>query len=376
MKDVYERLANYLDRLPAGFPRSESGIELKLLRKLFSETEAELAQHLTLLNEEARVVAFRAGLPVDQVTNRLEEMAAKGLISGSKLDGKKATYAASQFVVGFWEDQVNHLDREVAELFEEYAPIYFEHGPWKTLPQLRTIPVGETIPVTSTVMPYERISDILGANSVFAVRNCVCRQERQLLGEGCSRPMETCLAFGNAALNTAESGKGRLITREETVELIAAAERSGLVLQPANSQNPAFLCMCCGDCCGVLRNIKNHPAPSTLVMNPYTAAHDSELCIDCGDCLERCPMEALTQPDWETLFNSERCIGCGLCVSTCPTGAMTLVRRSSADQMTIPKTTADTYIQMGLKRKKMSIGSLGSMVVKSGLDRVLAPRNK
>ncbi len=30
MTDIYERLAAFVDRLPAGFPRSESGVELRL----------------------------------------------------------------------------------------------------------------------------------------------------------------------------------------------------------------------------------------------------------------------------------------------------------------------------------------------------------
>ena len=31
---------------------------------------------------------------------------------------------AQQFVVGFWEGQVDRLDRELVEMFEEYLPVY------------------------------------------------------------------------------------------------------------------------------------------------------------------------------------------------------------------------------------------------------------
>jgi len=41
--DVYERLAKHLDNLPAGFPRTESGAELRILRRLFTPEDAELA---------------------------------------------------------------------------------------------------------------------------------------------------------------------------------------------------------------------------------------------------------------------------------------------------------------------------------------------
>jgi hypothetical protein len=34
--DVYEKLAMHLDDLPAGFPRTESGVEIRILRRLFT----------------------------------------------------------------------------------------------------------------------------------------------------------------------------------------------------------------------------------------------------------------------------------------------------------------------------------------------------
>jgi electron transport complex protein RnfB len=36
MDDAYEQLAAAMDRLANGFPRTESGVELKILRKMFS----------------------------------------------------------------------------------------------------------------------------------------------------------------------------------------------------------------------------------------------------------------------------------------------------------------------------------------------------
>jgi len=376
MTDSYDRLADYLDDLPAGYPRTESGVELKILRKLFSPIEADLALHLTLLNEKAQVVAFRARLPLEQVSSMLENMAHKGLVSVQYSDGNPSAYSISQFVVGFWEDQVNRLDRELVELFEQYAPQYFKHGPWTSVPQLRTIPVNETIPVTSAVMAYERAEQIIRANTLFAVRNCVCRQEHRLLDNNCGKPLETCLSFGNAAANTAKSGKGRLISQQEALTILHTAERQALVLQPANSQNPAFLCACCGCCCGVLRNIKHHAKPADLVASAYTALHDADLCIDCGVCLERCQMEALTEQQGTISFNADRCIGCGLCVSECPTGAMTLVRKSASEQPKIPLNTLHTYVKMGWQSKKMTPGSLVKLALKSSVDRVLALRHK
>jgi Na+-translocating ferredoxin:NAD+ oxidoreductase subunit B len=33
---VYEQLARHLDDLPAGYPATESGVELRILRRLFT----------------------------------------------------------------------------------------------------------------------------------------------------------------------------------------------------------------------------------------------------------------------------------------------------------------------------------------------------
>ena len=107
MSDIYPRLAKYLDSLPAGFPPTEDGLELQILEKLFRPEEAALALHLSLLNEEALLIARKAGTPSDLTTKLLEGMVHKGLISGNYPEGKPPTYAISQFVIGFYEGQVN-----------------------------------------------------------------------------------------------------------------------------------------------------------------------------------------------------------------------------------------------------------------------------
>jgi len=372
MADAYERLARFLDELPAGYPPTESGVELRILRKLFSPAEARLFVHLSLIGEEARVVAYRAGMPMQDTARMLEEMERKGLVAGTCRPGRALEYAANQFVVGFWEDQVNRIDRELAELVEAYLPHYFQLGPWKQVPQIRTIPVGVSIPLEAPVMPYERAEEIVARHVSFAVRNCVCRQERQVLGKGCRQPMETCLSFDTGAEQTVRSGKGRPISKEEALAIFQQAEASGLVLQPANSQDPAFICACCSCCCGMLRNLKLHPSPGSLINSAFTAVLDIRLCASCGACAERCPMEAITLGDTSAVLDRQRCIGCGLCTSTCPTGAVTLMRKPASEQPVIPRNTLSTYLQMGRATAKLSNAKIVKLALKSRLDRLRA----
>jgi Na+-translocating ferredoxin:NAD+ oxidoreductase subunit B len=374
--DVYGKLARYLDDLPAGFPATGDGAELQLLRTLFTPEEARLALHLTLLGEEARVIARRARLPLREVTERLENMFRKGLIDASYPEGKPPRYMVSQFVIGFWEGQVNRLTRETAEAFEAYIP---HAGPqiWRNGQQLRTIPIGESIESTAEIMAYEQAERIVAHHRTIGVMNCVCRQEQQLLGHDCGKPLETCMVFGDFVNSAERIGRARRIDRDEALALLRQAEAAGLVLQPANSQRPAAICMCCGCCCGVLRILKMHDRPAEVAVSPFRAVLNAEECMGCGACEERCQMDALALGgDGYAVLKEERCIGCGLCVTTCPGGALSMVRKPAAEQPAIPAVTLTAYLGWGWARGKMLPTRIAKIAVRSGIDRVLAPRAK
>jgi Na+-translocating ferredoxin:NAD+ oxidoreductase subunit B len=372
--DVYQKLARHLDNLPAGFPRTESGVEIRILQRLFTREDAELALYLTLIPEEARVIARRAGIAVEEATRRLKEMDQKGLILGIRREEKPLQYMAQQFVVGFWEAQVNKLSRELVEDFEEYLPSLFDLKSWQKTPQLRTIPVNKSISVQNEVMPYERAEELVRGQKTFAVSNCICRQEQRIQGKGCSKPEESCLTLGMAAESVVRTGRGRAISREETLEILRRAEKAGLVLQPANAKDPLFICTCCGCCCGVLRSLKRDPKPASLVSTPFVASLNADACKGCGTCIKRCQMEALRLDDSKAALNTDRCIGCGLCVSTCPTDSLSLVRKPDAEQPYVPKDIIETSIKLGKVRGKLGVTRLVGMQIRSKLDRLLASR--
>jgi len=373
--DVYEKLAQHLDNLPAGFPRTDSGVEMRILRRLFSPEEAELATHISLIEEDARVIARRAGLPVEETARRLDGMEKKGLIFALHKEGKPTRYQALGYVVGIYEFQVNRMDPEIIRDFEEYGPTWFDLDLWKKSPQMRTIPVGESIEHQAEVLPYERAEELIREEELFAVAPCVCRQEQEIMGHGCGKPSETCLSIGQAANYYIHNGLGREINQEEALQLLRQANEAGLVLQPANAKEPIFICACCGCCCGVLKSLKRHPQPASVVATPFFAVLDSDLCNDCGVCETRCQMEAISLESGSTVLNRDRCIGCGLCVSTCSMQALSLERKPNIEQSYIPKDLTDTNIKLGQTRGKLNTGNLVGMLVKSKVDRLLATRN-
>ena len=63
MNDVYKRLAKRLDGLPNGFPATETGVELRLLEKIFTSEEAEMAMKIQPMPETAEAMATRLNMP-------------------------------------------------------------------------------------------------------------------------------------------------------------------------------------------------------------------------------------------------------------------------------------------------------------------------
>jgi len=159
-EEVYRRLAQRLDALPNRFPASQSGIEIRLLAKLFTLPEATLACVMRLEAMPAADIASHAGTDPKETRDTLKRMVGKGLIDLKKGEAEFA-YALRPFVVGFYEGQLPRMDAEMAELFEQY---YRETrgGILRETPSLhRIIPVGAAIPLQVEIHPYERATELL-----------------------------------------------------------------------------------------------------------------------------------------------------------------------------------------------------------------------
>jgi len=336
-KDIYRKLARHLDRLPGGYPATESGVELRILRRLFSAGEASLAMKLSLLPEEAEVIARRAKLPVPEARDRLESMARKGLIFSFEPQGRPPRYMATQFVVGIWEFHVNDLDPDLIRDFNEYLPTLMDMKTWEKAPQLRTVPVNRSIDVTLEVFPYESAVEMVKAHKTFLEAPCICRREHRMVGKGCEKPEGLCLVMGKSAEYYERNAVGRRITREEALEILKQADACGLVLQPSFSKKIAHICCCCGCCCQVLKSVRRHPEPSRMVANAFhVSLAGDDACIGCGVCERRCPMQAVWLENDRAVLEPKRYIGCGLCVSTCPSGALSLARKSVSPRPEVP----------------------------------------
>jgi electron transport complex protein RnfB len=345
MNDVYKNLAKKLDGLPNGFPATESGVELRILKKIFAPEEAEMALKIRPLPETAEAIAERLGKPLAEMDAILEDMVKKGQIGSARIKGQQV-YMFAPFVVGIFEFQLDRLDKELADLIEEYAPSLMPVLGQVPPALMRVVPVNIQIDAQHQVHVYEDMRQILEKAKSFQLSECICRKEKALHGQPCKHPTEVCLAFANSEGAFDNSHRGKVITKHEALDVMAKAEESGLVHATYNVQSgQMFVCNCCSCCCGILRGMKNFNAPHLMAKSNYTASIDPDTCAACGTCAdERCPMQAIVEDEGVYKVQPERCIGCGVCASTCPTDSITLVRKPDSQQDAPPKNVVDWYM--------------------------------
>ncbi|MFW9988818.1 MAG: DUF362 domain-containing protein [Candidatus Odinarchaeota archaeon] len=360
--NIYRKLQEHLDKLPIGFPATESGVELRLLKKLFTPEQAELAMKLGFqplpLKKIYRKVKHN-GLTIEQLENKLDKMDEMGLIHyGSvKEDGKVVKYYSNApLVVGFYEYQVDRLTKDLINDTSQYFEEAFINEYNRTkIPQFRTIPVEESITFEQHVSTYDQIRALIeNIGEPIAVQECVCRVGKDLIKDPCKKTdlRESCFSFRTAAKTYINKGLGREISKEEALKILKKAEEDGLVLQPGNSQRPMAICTCCGCCCGILTNQKKLLEPAQYFATNFYASIDDDLCVGCETCKDRCNMDAIYMENNIANVDKTRCIGCGVCISTCTSDAIKLLKK---ENITIPpKNTAGTYMAIMNKKAELA----------------------
>ena len=328
-ESLYRRLQQHLDRMPVGFPATQSGVEIRILQRLFTPDEAEIALELSAIPEPAATIhkRFKSRMALPELKQKLDRMAEKGNILAWPIEGE-VRYAKMIFAIGMYERQVKKLTPEFERDTRQYMEEAFGQAfHTRKTTQLRIVPVNKRIAVERGVTTYDQIrAHVEASPGPFAAIPCICRSGQDLLGESCKQTKlrDNCLMIGMAARWAADSGMGRTISREEMLDLLDQADKEGLVLEPENTKSPMFVCCCCGCCCNVLQSAKRLPNPADYFSSNFHAAVAPDVCESCGTCEVRCQMEAISSPEGKAVVDRLRCIGCAPCVTTCPSGALRL----------------------------------------------------
>jgi electron transport complex protein RnfB len=360
-RDVYRELQRSLDKLPISYPATESGVELKILKHMFSPEQALIGSKLSFRPKPLKdiyALLKDEGLTLEQVEEQLDAMHDDGLIIRlvqSEGDAEVKSYIASAFVLGFYEFQMNKMSEEFVHNVDQYfEEAYMDELNKTKIPQLRTIPIEQEIGIERDIASYDDFRHYIDTcGEPIVLNECICRKKNDIIGKSCTKThlRESCFSFRSAGMAYITRGLGRIVTKEEALEIIEQAEREGLVLQAGNSQRPMSLCTCCGDCCNLLVNEKKLNAPAQFFGSNYFAQVDEDLCTGCGVCEERCQMDAVEIIEDISNINLDRCIGCGVCVPTCPEEAIELIEK---EEKTIPaRNTMETYLNIAKKKAEL-----------------------
>ncbi|MFC1568938.1 ATP-binding protein [bacterium] len=327
----YETLADALNQLPNAFPRTESNVEILLLKKIFSPEEAWLCGQLTVEFESIDSIAKRIGLSLEETQSRLQHMAKRGFIWG---DMNRGIVRLAPFVVGIYEEQLWEMDHELAHLVEDY----FSEGGAEFMryrPAIHRVIPAQSATKSEWILPYDDIKAILKTKKSFRVRDCICRTQQELIGERkCDFPKRVCIDFTSFERSPSE----RDLSLEETLALVDETEKVGLVHSVSNiAEGLFYLCNCCGCCCGILRGITEYGIENSIAAANYSASIDPRICKGCSVCQKRCHVNAISTKDRKSVVDPEKCIGCGLCVTGCAFKAVTLEPKSEETIIHPPK---------------------------------------
>lgn len=317
-----------------------TGDLLELVMHMYTADEADVVQHLPpLWPRTAKAVAERSGLGIEEARGILDHLAfTKAVVLAS---GKKQRkYTILPVVPGTFEMALmtpdlstrNSWHREFASIFERiYDSGFLVDYVRSARPILRTLPANALAGSLHGAWPAEKLEELLEPHTRFAIGNCQCRVAMQLLGKGCDRPLQNCVAFGPMAKPVIQRGLMREVSRQAVIDAKREAEQNGCVTWIGNSRQDwrgNVSCSCCGCCCHALRLITEFNVPSMICRPHFVPVRDEATCTSCRLCSDACATGAWQRSgdgdQVEVEYSPARCIGCGLCVVACEFGAMRL----------------------------------------------------
>ncbi len=337
-ENIYQELICRLNEYQVGAPDT---VEIhEILRILFTKEEAYVGSKFILGPLTIDELSAKTDIPQAQLAQILESMAQKGLVIDTTCRGRKY-FVLTPTVFGFFEFTFMKINkdlpmRRVAELMEaafdkEMGAEFFGSRTQMARALAYEMNLGE---ITSSVMTYDQVSEIIRQSSARSLQTCFCRSKAGHLNKGCAAPVENiCMGLGPTAEFLARRGFARKASAAEMLHVLDKAEKLGLVHTTDNiKQNPTFICHCCRCCCELLAGINKRNIPNSLVPSNFMVQIDYTRCSKCGVCAKRCPVGAMThsaEPEGrrQLYYDRERCLGCSVCVSGCERQAIKLTGR-------------------------------------------------
>ena len=344
---------------------------MKILRLLYSPTEAALAGKLPHNLTPVSTLARNLKIPPAELHDKVTEMAQRGLLFDMECAGERYV-TLPPVVIGLFEFVFMRARPdlpmpELAHLFEEYFTEEegaFAKSIWQGQTQLaRTLVNEEALPDEehAEILDWERASQIVASAGAIGVGRCMCQHLAEHRGAACAKPREVCLSFNYAATSLVKNGLTRAVTKDEALRILEKCKEADLVQIGDNFQRQvSFICNCCGCCCHMLQGLKTYRLNKGVVSSTWIMEVDPARCKGCGECVKMCPVAAIqletsTVEGGKKIFAlraAEVCLGCGVCRKSCKSGAITLKARPQ--RVLAPESIFDQRVAMAIERGKLA----------------------
>ena len=259
------------------------------------------------VNYTAEEVAKNAKMSVEEAQAMLDHLSWVGMIEFNREnENRELQYNVPLFVPGSAEymmgqDKVTEDHPEIASFFnmmtqaplEKVAPMIPMGGAGVAM---HVLPVEAAIEHTNKSVSVERLSYWLDKYDKYSVGVCTCRRMQRMRNEGDgSVEGDFCVAVGDMAEYTVETGRAHYITYDEAMEIFERCERNGFVHQITNIDGEdkiVAVCNCAPGVCNGIRTSQLYNTPN-LSRSAYRAHVDKSKCVACGKCVEICPVGAV-----------------------------------------------------------------------------------
>ncbi|MDW7729784.1 MAG: 4Fe-4S dicluster domain-containing protein [Bacillota bacterium] len=361
--DIYKALADRLHKNPVGTPVNDDLIEL--LYRIYTEGEAVIGSKFPFKPASLEEISTAAGIDPDKLQRSLKDMIAKGLVIAVS-SNEQHYYWLSPMVIGFYEFLFmrvrDDLDlKEIAHLFDRYFQ-HFEVGLelfGGETKFMRALIYEKVLPaiVETEVLEYERAVDVIKNSGGGAIGLCACRHKAIHLNDPCkiNAPLDVCISLGEVGSYMIENFAAKPASINELLGVLEKTEKLGLVHLCDNVLlEPAFICNCCGCCCGLLHVTREYGFKTAHPSN-FIASVKEDHCDGCAECADKCQVSAISMTENQegvkvARIDLQRCLGCGICSYNCAVEAIDMLRRQDIHEPTENKN--ELYMQFARERGK------------------------
>lgn len=338
-------------KFPDQFPHPmENDEDLEIFERPIplTDEEGEVLAEVMPYPEPAADIAERLGREKEDILPLLDGLIQKlwVLRVGSREDGKYLAHTTT------FEFYMPYLDNDLADFRWKMIDNSMDHTPPEKpreigigddeiLPVFRIVPYENSTPEGHEVLSADRVDWLIDQadDDELAVAECLCRKEKDLIGDPCQKnaPIEQCLFFDPFSTAAVEAGVARKITKAEAHELMRRAEEYGLAHQAYNSEHPKTICSCC-DCCCPSMVFVGMGIEGVSTRSNYYSHIDPDKCKGSQECVGACNFEAISFDEEKKIavVDMSKCYGCGVCVQRCPSNAPSLIVKKKI--MPLPKT--------------------------------------